>query len=133
MKTVNMKYFAVILFMLPAVVFAQAKKDYELVMRKFVEFYNVNDVDSVCTLFPADKDCFWRIVESDGSSILEEYGKIASYKYLGKTEDVTVFKVEFSKKETKAMSFNLDKNNKFGTFRFDTSSAEIKKMLRRAK
>lgn len=128
-----MKYCFFMLLILPAIAFGQTKKDYENVMKKFIKFYNNDEVDSICTLFPND-NCFWREADPKGSK--DKYGKILSCKYLGKSaedpESVTIFKIVFEKMKTKAMSFTLDHENKFGTFRFDTSSDEIKKMLKKA-
>ena len=129
-----MKYILFILFIVPVVAFSQTEKDYKQVMDKFVEFYNNDQHDSICTLFPADQ-CIWR--NANPEEIKKKYGNIISCKYLGiakkDPEHVTIFKVVFKNMKTKAMSFTLDKENKFGTFRFDTSSDEIKKMLKKAK
>lgn len=132
-----MKGLLLLLLMLPAMAVAQTKEDYKNVMAKFVKYYNNNQIDSICTLFPDEKssgkECFYKWAEGNGRSGLDEYGPITDYSYLGKDETdqekVTVFKVDFSKKGTKAMSFTLDSNNKFGTFRFDTVSREINKIL----
>lgn len=132
-----MKGLVLLLLMLPAMATAQTKQDYKNVMAKFVKYYNNNQVDSICTLFPDEKssgrECFYKWANAKAPGMLEEYGPITDYSYLGKDETdqetVTVFKVDFSKKGTKAMSFTLDSNNKFGTFRFETSSDEIEKML----
>lgn len=134
-----MKGFLLLMLMLPAMAAAQTKEDYKNVMAKFVKYYNNNQIDSICTLFPDEKssgkECFYKWAEGKGGSGLEEYGPITDYSYLGKDETdqekVTVFKVDFSKKGTKAMSFTLGSNNKFGTFRFETSSDEIEKMLQK--
>lgn len=132
-----MKGFLLLMLMLPAMAAAQTKEDYKNVMAKFVKYYNNNQVDSICTLFPDEKssgrECFYKWANAKAPGMLEEYGPITDYSYLGKDETdhekVTVFKVDFSKKGTKAMSFTLYSNNKFGTFRFDTVTREINKML----
>lgn len=132
-----MKAFLLLLLMLPAMAVAQTKEDYKNVMAKFVKYYNNNQIDSICTLFPDEKssgkECFYKWANAKAPGMLEEYGQITDYRYLGKDETdqekVTVFKVDFSKKGTKAMSFTLGSDNKFGTFRFDTVTREINKML----
>lgn len=130
-----MKYLAILLILLPLGADAQNKKDFKEVMGKFVQYYNAGNTEMVCTLFPANKDekCFWRMAEEQGSKSLDEYGKIVAYQYLGKDKtdpgNVTVFRIETEKQGVKAMSFTLEPGNKFGTFRFITSSEEIERML----
>lgn len=129
-----MKILATIIFLLPLSAVAQTKQDYNLVMEKFVQYYNAQQNDSICTLFPdntkvASYSCFWNFAEPE--RIYKEYGTINSYEYLGTEGDVTIYKVVYDK-FTKAMSFNLDENLLFGTFRFDTSSDKIKEMLHKA-
>lgn len=136
-----MKSLLFLLLFLPFAASAQTEKDYQDVMDKFVRYYNADLTDSICTLFPErterpGMECFWRWAQQDGSS-LKKYGKIKSYQYLGKVtqdpEKVAVFKVVYAKKGTKALSFNLPENHKFGTFRFDTTDDEIAAMLKKAR
>lgn len=134
-----MKYLVMLLLLLPILVEAQSKKDFKEVMDKFVQYYNADNTDKICTLFKEKKDigCFWRWANEKGSKSFEEYGKITSYQYLGKDktdpEKVTVFRVNTEKQGIKAMSFTLGQGNKFGTFRFITSSEEIERMLAEGK
>lgn len=134
-----MKKLVMLLLILPLVAGAQSKKDFKEVMDKFVQYYNAGNTDMVCSLFPEKEDngCFWRFAEERGSKSLDEYGKIIAYQYLGvdKTdpEKVTVFRIETEQQGIKAMSFTLGRGNKFGTFRFITSSEEIERMLAEVK
>jgi hypothetical protein len=137
-----MKYLLAFLLLMPSAAIAQSQADFEQVMSRFVRFYNDGQTDSICSLFPREREgkaeeCFWRWAEQhhDSLSSLQEYGRITSYKYLGRdvtdAEPVHVFKVMFSKVGQKAHSFTLDEANRYGTFRFITSSDEIEKMLAR--
>jgi hypothetical protein len=136
-----MRYAMLLLIALPLISFSQTKTDYDNYMARFVRYYNKGLTDSICTLFPVEagrnEPCFWKWAESShDTSSYDDYGKIASYKYLGvdKTDpdNVTVFRVVFANKGVKAISFNLE-NKKFATFRFDTSSDEIEGMLKKTK
>jgi hypothetical protein len=124
------------LFILPHSVSAQTKDDYEHVMNKFIKFYNAQRYDSVYNLY-ADKD----ITTPDKNekllrSFMKKYGRVLSYEYLGvdasEKELVTVFVTHWSKAGDKTTSFSLDKNNKFRTWRFITSSEGIDKLLKKA-
>jgi hypothetical protein len=138
MEIDHMKPLLFVFLLFPAAVFAQTDKDYQDVMDKFVRYYNAGQIDSVCTLFPVDTSlqerCFWRWAEQNESS-LKEYGKIESYKYLGKVTQgqLALFKVVYKKKGKKAMTFDLSENNLFGTFRFDTRDEEIDELLKKEK
>ena len=138
-----MKFLLAILIFLPVTTIAQSQADFEKVMGNFVRFYNQDQTDSICSLFPTEvngkaRECFWRWAAEkrpDSLSSLKKYGRITSYKYLGvdvtDAEPVHVFEIMFSKAGKKAHSFTLDKAHKYGTFRFITSSDEIEKMLRK--
>ena len=133
-----MKYLVLLFCMSSLVVSAQTKRDYMDAMSRYVTFYNNDQMDSICAMFPKRQsgkfDCFWAQVQSSRRS-LDEYGRITSYKYIGldtsDLEPVRVFRVVFAKKGVKATSFTLHDDLKFGTFRFDTSSDEIERMLNR--
>lgn len=130
-----MKYVLVCMLMLPLPATAQSKKDYKEVMGKFVAYYNEGNIDKICTLFTPHRDigCFWRWAQERSTDTTGQPGKILSYQYLGKDKTdegkVTVFRIETEKQGVKAMSFTLEPGNKFGTFRFITSSDEIDRML----
>lgn len=117
--------------MSPLLSFGQHRKDYSEMVQKFVKYYNGNQSDSICTLFQAraNNECFW--LKTDNYST---YGEIINYKYLGidPIEKVTIYKIQFKNKGTKAISFTLA-NGRFETFRFDTSSEYIQKLLAKNK
>ena len=70
-------------------------------------------------------------------SMMNQFGKIKSGKYLGiDTDDpnhVTVFTIQTSKAGQKNTSFTVDTENHLGTFQFITSSDGIDKLLKQAK
>ena len=128
-----MKFLMIALLLLPFITIAQTKQDYEKAMAAFVKYYNNQQSDSICTAnFSDAANCFWAKIRPE--RIYKEYGRIIEFKYLGiaekDPENVTVFKVNFERKGVKAMSFNLNEENKFLTFRFDTIDDEIEDMLR---
>ncbi len=134
-----MRYIVILFITLPLISLGQAPKDYTNVMARFVNYYNEVSADRICSLFPVKKaevgNCFWKSLKPSGEkSVYDVYGRIENYKYLGvdttDPEKVAVFKVLFANKGEKAVSFNL-KNQKFGTFRFDTSSGLIEEMLKK--
>lgn len=136
-----MKYLLILLAALPLFSVGQTKSDYDNTMKRFVSYYNEGAADKICSLFPIKKNqpgsCFWKSSDSPREqSVYERYGKIKNYEYLGidetESEKVRVYKVLFANAGEKVMSFNI-KNNKFGTFRFETTSDEIEKMLAKKK
>jgi hypothetical protein len=63
------------------------------------------------------------------ADIIEKYGKIRSYKYLGVDErGVSLYKLVCGK-STHAFGFTLDGEGKFGTFRFQTTSPQIRELM----
>jgi hypothetical protein len=131
-----MKQFLFLLLFSPLVSYAQTDAEYDTKMGLFVNAYNKQQTDKICDMFRKTKigeyDCFWKWAQSRNDRYAE-YGKIKTFAYAGiditDPERVRVFKVVFEKKGTKAMSFTLDKKRRFGTFRFDTSSEDIDKMI----
>ena len=131
-----MKYLLLLSLLCPCCARAQSEADYQNTMARFVRFYNKGLKDSVCTLFPKREKtgCFWALADASREErMLERYGRIISYKYLGidttDEEQVRVFKVVFAKAGTKATSFTLSEDGLFGTFRLITSSEGIEYML----
>lgn len=129
-----MKKLIFILCLLPLTTIAQTKQDYMDVMSRYVSLYNEHAHDKICELFPEDeeRECFWKTIQP--GNLFDEYGPIDNYSWLGpdKTDPdggVRVFKITFRRKGVKAMSFSLIGDDHFGTFRFDTNSAEIERML----
>lgn len=136
-QTRTMKYFTFLFFLLPLSAIAQTGQDYQEVMDRFVVLYNNDQPDSICAMMTeGDGGCSWADAQQNGK-FLTDYGDIKNYKYLGidngDPEKVTVFKVIFSKKGPKAMSFTLGSDNRFRTFRFTTFSPGIRRMLEHAK
>lgn len=106
----------------PMVTFAQSEQDYAHLVDKFVKYYNKQQTDSICTLFPDEKStgikCFWKGASTDGTYNM--YGKITAYEYMGADgpdgRKLTMYKVVFSKKGVMTMKFNVDENHKFMVF-----------------
>jgi hypothetical protein len=131
-----MKHFLLLILLVPLFSFAQTDAEYDTQMGFFVNAYNRQDTESICAMSRKIRidgyNCFWKWVTSK-TDLYTEYGKIKDFAYAGidvtDPERVRVFKVVYEKKGTRALSFTLQKNRKFGTFRFDTSSDEINKMI----
>lgn len=106
----------------PMFAFAQNEQDYARLVDKFVTYYNKQQTDSICTLFPDEKNtgikCFWKGASTDGT--YDMYGKIISYKYIGidssATRNLTQYKMVFSKKGATEMSFAMSADKKFTVF-----------------
>ena len=130
-----MKAFLIIL-LLPFTALAQSQKDYDHVMASFKKAYNRHRADKVCDLFPRETRVkvakVWNNREMD--KLYNDYGKIVSYKYLGRDktdpDNVTVYKAVFQKK-TIPMSLSLDKDKNLENFRLDTHSDEIDEMMKK--
>ena len=128
-----MKIFLLLFFLLPIVAVAQSTTDYENVMSKFQKFYNEGRGDSINAMFGHVWDQFktsnpmW--TNENNASLLEEFGILKSFKFIGIDEldpnKVYVFETIFSKAGAKTTSLTLDKNYALGTFRFITSSESI--------
>ena len=134
------RYILLLLLLAPFAAHAQPDARVDTQMDLFVTFYNQKDNDKICTLFPKKKrgeyDCVWNWFRSK-SDVWAKYGKIKSFAYAGvdtsDPEQVRVFKVVYKKAGTKALSFTLHDDGTFGTFRFDTSSDEIEKMIKKVR
>ena len=126
-----MKYIITIyLLTISATGFAQTRADYEKAIAKFQKFYNTGKDDSISLMF-AD---FWREekynVWETGTCkrLYKDYGKMLSFEYIFQYKELAYFKTTFEK-STHMHSFSLDKNNKFGTHRFETSDTDIDSIL----
>lgn len=114
--------------------FAQTQKDYELAMAKFQRYYNNGNVDSIVNMYSdkwgKQKQNLW--TEARKKEDEEQFGKMLSFKYEG-VDNTDAGKVRFFlvtyDKSTHAMSFSLDKKNKFLTFRPMTMSDYINSKL----
>jgi len=118
--------------------FGQSQKDYEQVMAKFMHYYNSTHGDSILNMFSDElgkyKQSAWNDPKNEGAH--KEYGMMHSWKFGGIDSTgkgnidtwVRFFLVTFDK-TTHAMSFSLDKKNKFLTFRPMTFSDYIDSKL----
>lgn len=135
-----MKRLVFLLLFLPIVGMAQSDTYHESAMKKFQQFYNAGQGDSINAMFGHSWDQakatkpLW--TNEDGSRMQEEYGTLQSFKFIGIDETdpqkVWVFQTVFSKAGAKTTSCTLDKENAFSTFRFITTSDEISKLVRKA-
>lgn len=136
-----MKYFALLLFLLPLAVAGQSKTDYEKAMARFQTFYNAGRGDGINAMFGHAWDemklrkALW--TNADAAESLKEYGKLKSFKFIGIDESdpnkVYVFDTIFSKAGTKTTSLTLNQDHSLGTFRFITSSESISALQRKQK
>src|SRR5687768_3118005 len=117
-----MKNLLLLTFMLPAVANAQTHTEYEVMMKKFIEYNNEGDAKKIERLF--NEDARATFVKHPFIPFSETDGKLYSFKYIGDDGTdpfvIRVFKVE-SARDTFAMAFSLDANGKFRTFRYKTS------------
>jgi len=105
--------------------------DYEQAIRKFKDFYNNDQADSIRNMFSDQfgehKKSMWPSAQL--ISIKKEYGEMKSFKWVGVDDDGTMlFKTEFTN-STHAMGIDLDEKNKLLNFRFETSSPYIDKLI----
>jgi len=136
-----MKFFAIVSFLLPMAVAGQSKTDYENIMAKFQNFYNSGKGDSINAMFAHRQNdikssrALWT---NDGIvSLLEEFGILKSFKYIGidnsDSNKVHVFETIFSKAGAKTTSLTLYNDYSIGTLRFITTSESINELLRKFK
>lgn len=136
-----MKRLVFLLLMLPFAAMAQSDSYHESAMKKFQQFYNAGQGDSINAMFGHSWDQAKAIkplwTNEDVARMQEEYGTLESFKFIGidKTDPqkVRVFQTVFSKAGAKTTSFTLNKENDFSTFRFMTTSDRISKLVRKAK
>lgn len=136
-----MKFFALLVFLLPLAVAGQSKADYEHAMAKFQKFYNKGQGDSINAMFAHIPDemkssnTLW--TNSNIASLLKEYGTLKSFRFIGidksDPNEVYVFKTIFSKAGAKTTSLTLYEDYSLGTFRLITSSESINELLRKSK
>lgn len=136
-----MKIFVIAIFLLPLAVAGQSKTDYENVMAKFQKLYNAGLGDSINAMFGYEQGNIrptnptW--TNESNASLLNKYGKLKSFKYIGidksDTYDVYVFKTIFTMAGEKATSLTLHKDYSLGTFRFITTSEGIEDLLKKHK
>ena len=114
---------------------AQKKTDYEIVIGKFMKFYNAGQADSICNMFSdswgKSKATLWK--QEDLKELKEKYGEMKSYKYMQmeNKSDIALFKCIFEKTSNFCMGVSLDKKNKMKTHRFKTESDYINDLLKK--
>lgn len=136
-----MKRLLFLTFMLPLAVMAQTDSYHESAMKKFQQFYNAGQGDSINAMFGHSWDQAKTIkplwTNEDVAKMQEEYGTLESFKFIGidkkDPQKVRVFLTVFSKAGQKTTSCTLDKAHAFSTFRFMTTSNGISKLVRKAK
>ncbi len=133
-----MKKLLSLLFLLPVMAQAQIKQsNTEAAMRKFQQYYNAGQGDSINAMFGHHWDKAKTVkplwTNEDSEATLQQYGTLQSFTFIGidKTDPqkVYVFKTLFSKGGEKTTSLTLDKENGLATFRFITESPGITKLL----
>lgn len=132
-------FFVLLIVIQPLILFAQSKADYEHAIKRFVNFYNNKQADSIVNMWPEQErkevKSMWSKERTE--ALLKEYGRITSYKYLGTDDEdpdkVVVYTTQFSIASSKTTSLTLDKEDYLGTFRFITSSEGIDKLLKKRK
>lgn len=130
--------FPLLLLSLSAI--AQPNSPHDAALARFQQFYNAGQGDSINTLFSHSWDQAKTIkplwTNEDAAKMLEEYGTLQSFKFIGIDETdpqkVHVYQTVFSKAGAKTTSCTLDKEYALSTFRFITTSDGISKLVRKA-
>ncbi len=129
------KYILALFCLMPVITFSQTQKDYEDVMNKFKQYYNKNQVDSICyqysDIWADQKMKLW--TKASIKENKSRYGTINSVKYAGidsvsDNNKVALFVTKTTKKKF-ITGVVLDNKNKIETFRFHTSSPYIDSVL----
>ena len=125
-----------LLFIQPVFAFSQTKNDFTNVVYKFIGYYNRAQSDSICRMFDDyDTDPHCLFPPDYLKTVIAKYGKIRTFNYVGidtisDHNRITLFKIR-SDKKTFMLGLTLEKNNKLGTFRFNTSSPYIDSLLKK--
>ena len=99
--------------------------DYEKYVGLLKKFYNEKNTDGIAGIYSGE------FTAETLERITEKYGKIVSYKYIGRDQDdsnVALFKLVLEKSVI-AFGLSIERDNKIGTFRFDTRSPYINDLL----
>jgi hypothetical protein len=101
--------------------------EYEQVVAKFKDCYNRTDGKCVDEIMTADSKGW--LNDKELKRLVEKYGKMTSFKYIGmegdnEYEDVALFKV-VCEHSTHCLAISLSEPGKMGTFRFHTTSTYI--------
>ncbi len=112
-----------------------AINDYIQAMDNFRASYNRSDAEAIRNMFSDDwgemRKYVWR--EDQNNELISDYGKLRSFKYIGRSNEqdhVVLFEATFDK-SVHVMGIALDDKNKLETFRFNTTSPYIDKLLAR--
>lgn len=133
-----MKFIIILALLLPFALSAQTTDSYGQAMNKFQKFYNAGQGDSIRAMFePVLDEKAGLFTNDDIAVLLKEFGSLKSYRFLGiDTDDpqkVYVFQTFFSKAGGKTTSLTLKESDRVGTFRFDTTSDGIMRLLQNQK
>jgi hypothetical protein len=111
----------------------KSNADYEQVMEQFKNYYNNKRADNIVNMFsdPGEMKSFFTPESLD--RLMNDYGKMISYKYVARDDgdgdsNVALFKTVFDK-SVHMFGISINENNKMETFRFETSSSYIDKLL----
>ena len=120
-QPMQMKCLLLLALLTPVFANAQNEQKHTDLVDKFVKYYNKQQSDSICTLFPDERTngkCPWRDASTDGTYGMN--GKITSYKYVGEEgsgeRQVTIYKIVSSKKGDMQLSFHVNEYNQFTIF-----------------
>lgn len=121
-----MKHVVFTLLLLPALVHAQTKADYNKVMNKFVKFYNAGKGDSILKLWALKdrKSIEWMWSPKEMAKLHDQYGLIKSVKYMGKEDDgssAVAYQTVFTKIAPNGSSIELSKDKFIYAFVLITS------------
>jgi hypothetical protein len=102
-------------------------------MEQFKNYYNNKRADNIVNMFsdPGEMKSFFTPESLD--RLMNDYGKMISYKYVARDDgdgdsNVALFKTVFDK-SVHMFGISINENNKMETFRFETSSSYIDKLL----
>ena len=108
---------------------------YVQVMRQFKVYYNAHNAEEIDNMFSDTwgdrKKSLYTTKVLDEQ--MKQYGKLISFKYMGQDEGdryqaIALFKMVFEK-SVHVMGISIHKDHKLGTFRPETSSPYIDKLL----
>lgn len=138
-----MKIIAIVIFLLPVVLFGQSKMDYyQATMETFQKFYNAGQGDSINALIFKHTPDVMRSIEPMWSNkrvaeLHQEFGLLNSIRYIGidqtDPDKVRVFETVFSKAGSKTTSLSFFKNGDICNFRFITESDGINELLKKSR
>ncbi len=116
-----MKHLLYALLFFPFFASGQSKADYEKAMAKFQKYYNQKKGAEIVKMFEGKyrNDIAWMWSKTKMDTLLNEYGKLVSFKYIGQDPNNTgavAYSSVFSKIEPNHMNILLNKNKFIETF-----------------